>query len=94
MTKWVVQVYMADKFSTFFLSNEDRKIMTIRPEMEKGGKWVYTQGARKETDDIRRLVLSNRWWGSRTSYLLMLHSRRLQPSVEGDPEGYSRRYKV
>ena len=43
-------------FVTFFLSNEDRKTMTIQPEIEKGGKWVYTQGAGKEKDDIRRVL--------------------------------------
>jgi hypothetical protein len=30
--------YMADRLSTFFLSNEDKKTTIIQPEVEKGGK--------------------------------------------------------
>jgi hypothetical protein len=31
----VVQVYMVDRFSVFFLCNDNRNTMTIRPEIEK-----------------------------------------------------------
>ena len=54
----VVQVYMAGMFSTFLLCNGNRKAITIRGEMEKVIS-EDTQGATKETDGIRRLLLSN-----------------------------------
>jgi hypothetical protein len=56
----VVQVYMADRFSTFFLCNENRKTVTVRPEVEKVVGGDIRKGTTKETDDIRCVLLSNR----------------------------------
>lgn len=47
----VVQVYMADRFSAFFLCNGGRKTMTIRPEIEK----VVNGDIRKEPQRKRMI---------------------------------------